>query len=354
MKAKLFFGALTALMAASCANATQPSNFDLNVNLSPDEEGMIVYITNFDNGAKIDSAVVDENGIANFKNPVDAPFYGRMLLDGDRIGDLIIEPGKFNFFPLENRRIEGTGVLNDRMKAMSAQLSDLAKEFQSQPNDSAGRVAREEIYNRYNNLLSEVMEQNITNPLGYTIFIERCQQMDLSELDQELAKYPHFKESARVQKSRDQLLVKEETSVGHKYKDFAITYEGTTKRLSEYVGGDHYTLVDFWASWCGPCIREIEVIKKLYDKYNGKGLEFLGVAVWDQPEKTIEAVNKYSIPWNVIIDAQTIPTDLYGISGIPCIILIAPDGTIVSRDKQDEELVADVEAAMAEFNKTNK
>lgn len=350
MKAKLFFGAMTAFMAASCASATQPSNFDLKVNLTPDEDGMMVYITNFDNGNKIDSAIVDENGIASFTKTVDTPFYGRMLLEGERIGDMIIEPGKFNYFPAENRRIEGDGVLNERLKAMSAKLSDLAKEFQSQPNDSAGQVAREDIYNRYNNLLTEVMEQNIDNPLGYTIFIEKCQQMDLGELDQALEKYPHFKESLRVQKSRNHLLVKEETSVGHKYKDFEITYDGTTKRLSDYVGDDHYTLVDFWASWCGPCIREIEVIKKLYEKYNGKGLEFLGVAVWDQPEKTIEAVKKHSIPWNVILDAQTIPTDLYGISGIPCIILIAPDGTIVSRDKQDEDLVADVESAMAEFN----
>ena len=53
------------------------------------------------------------------------------------------------------------------------------------------------------------------------------------------------------------------------------------------------------------------------------------------------------MPWPMIINAQTIPTDLYGIAGIPCIILFDPQGNIVSRGKQGAELVADVEEAMA-------
>ena len=73
----------------------------------------------------------------------------------------------------------------------------------------------------------------------------------------------------------------------------------------------------------------------------------LGVAVWDEPENTKKAIAKHELPWHSIINAQTIPTDLYGISGIPCIILIAPDGTIVSRDKQGAELIKDVDAAMS-------
>ncbi len=70
----------------------------------------------------------------------------------------------------------------------------------------------------------------------------------------------------------------------------------------------------------------------------------LGVAVWDEPENTIAAVKRHNLPWPQIINAQAIPTDLYGITGIPCIILIGPDGTILSRDKQDEELRADIRA----------
>ena len=110
-----------------------------------------------------------------------------------------------------------------------------------------------------------------------------------------------------------------------------------------------YTIVDFWASWCGPCVRQLKVIKELYAKYKDKGLDVVGVAVWDKPEDTEKAIKSHELPWPCIINAQTIPTDLYGIQGIPCILLINPDGIIVSRDKQGADLVKDVDDAMATY-----
>ena len=108
----------------------------------------------------------------------------------------------------------------------------------------------------------------------------------------------------------------------------------------------HYTLVDFWASWCGPCRREIPVIKELLNEYGPKGLDVVGVAVWDQVPETKKAMDELGITWPVIMDAKTIPTDMYGILGIPTIILIGPDGTILSRGKQGDALKAAVAEAM--------
>ena len=95
----------------------------------------------------------------------------------------------------------------------------------------------------------------------------------------------------------------------------------------------------------GPCRAEIPNIKELYDKYHSKGLDVLGVAVWDKVEDTQKAIKELGIVWPQIINAQQIPTELYGIQGIPHIILFAPDGTIVARDLREEamkEKVAEV------------
>ena len=66
-----------------------------------------------------------------------------------------------------------------------------------------------------------------------------------------------------------------------------LAEDGVVTKLSDYAGKGNYLLVDFWASWCGPCRREIPVIKEIYEKYKSQGLSVLGVAVWDKPDDTM-------------------------------------------------------------------
>ncbi|MBQ5410655.1 MAG: TlpA family protein disulfide reductase, partial [Bacteroidales bacterium] len=122
------------------------------------------------------------------------------------------------------------------------------------------------------------------------------------------------------------------------------------QKFSDYVGNGKYVLVDFWASWCGPCKEEIPNIKKVYNKYNGEDFDVLSVAVWDKATASISAANALGITWKQIIDAQRIPTDIYGIQGIPHIMLIGPDGTILKRDLRG----ADIEAEVAKYVKAKR
>lgn len=146
-----------------------------------------------------------------------------------------------------------------------------------------------------------------------------------------------------VQRVISSLAAKKATKEGQPFADFTIVQdpehpETSTVSLSDYAGKGKYLLVDFWASWCGPCKREIPNIKAVYEKYAGDDFDVLSIAVWDKPEATVAAAEEHGVTWNQIINAQQIPTDLYGIDGIPHILLIGPDGVILKRELRGEQI----------------
>jgi thiol-disulfide isomerase/thioredoxin len=152
-----------------------------------------------------------------------------------------------------------------------------------------------------------------------------------------------IKDDEFVQTALESIKAKKSTKAGQPFVDFTIVQdpdhaEATTVKLSDYAGKGKYLLVDFWASWCGPCKAEIPNIKAVYEKYAGEDFDVLSVAVWDKPEDTARAAAELGISWNQIVNAQQIPTDLYGIEGIPHIILIGPDGIILNRDLRGAEI----------------
>ena len=130
----------------------------------------------------------------------------------------------------------------------------------------------------------------------------------------------------------------EATQAGAQFVDFeGVDDANKAVRLSDYVGKGHYVLVDFWASWCGPCRREIAHLKKVRNAYTDKGLVILGTVVWDEMEDHLKAMKELEITWPQIFN-KTEATELYGIAGIPQIILFDPAGKIVARDLRGEEI----------------
>jgi len=146
------------------------------------------------------------------------------------------------------------------------------------------------------------------------------------------------KQDEFVQKLLTGIDAKKNTAEGCKFTDFEV--DGV--KFSDFVGNGKYMLVDFWASWCGPCKGEIPNMKAVYEKYAGDDFDILSVAVWDEPQASKDTALVYGIKWNHMINTQKVATDIYGIEGIPHIILIGPDGTILKRDLRGADIEKEV------------
>ena len=154
---------------------------------------------------------------------------------------------------------------------------------------------------------------------------------------------PKNNEMATPATTAEQADVAEGVAESVQYTDIDLPGpQGQTVKVSDYVGKNKLVLIDFWASWCGPCIRELPNVVKAYELYHGKGLEIVGVSLDNNKAKWIEAIDALGQKWPQMSDLQgwnCKGADLYGIQSIPANVLIDEHGKIIARDLRGEDLI---------------
>ena len=211
--------------------------------------------------------------------------------------------------------------------------------------DKAKEEAQEKIVNEFYGKIKPLAEADLKEHSNDAIGLIALQTL-LGMEDVNVAKAEALLQQAgdrlraeeSITKMVERLRRVEATQAGAQFVDFeGVDDANKAVRLSDYVGKGHYVLVDFWASWCGPCRREIAHLKKVRDAYTDKGLVILGTVVWDEMEDHLKAMKELEITWPQIFNKAE-ATELYGIAGIPQIILFDPAGKIVARDLRGEEI----------------
>ena len=328
--------------AVGCAS----KSFTLTCDMSP-------IIAQYQAGATLDSVLVQymlpdgeyatlgraevTGNIARYSGKIDKPAIGKVKFfltvpggSGSSECNLILEPGnisadeKFSFHGSKgndavNVALDKLALCADDPQAVQA----LFDEFQDRQGDVATAA-----------LLAKTIPQ-----LGLEGWAGQREARGDG-----VKNHPYIK---NLSQSVNQVLSAQDAmSPGVRYRDFQGTWEGKEYKLSDFVNQGKYVLVDFWASWCNPCRKEIPNIIRTYNKYKGKGLAVIGVAVSDKPEDTARAVKELGINYTVFNETDNSASTAYAIQSIPQILFFGPDGTILATDMRGEEIEETVKSYM--------
>ena len=221
--------------------------------------------------------------------------------------------------------------------ATQEQLQKLTKEIEAKMAPVQERIANrtlEIVKANQNNLIPAAFLGNLVYELEYP------QIKDLFDAKYAYVNHPALARANQIVK----MLAKKAAFIGQKFTDLEENdVNGQPHKLSEYLGKGNYVLLDFWASWCGPCRAEMPNVKAAYEKYKGKGFNIVALSFDNKLDSWKKAIEDMQMPWIHLSDLkgwQTVAGQVYGVRSIPASFLVDPNGTIVAADLRGEKLGA--------------
>lgn len=330
---KLLLLSAAALMLAACAK----KGYQVKASLEGLEEGQRVYLSVLQGKLPrvLDSATV-ANGQAVFSGQLALPMLAQLT-----IGDSTAKPAVMFF--LENSPIAVTGSLSqtDSILVVGSAEQDLYKGYLA----AADSVKN---YDEYAALNETFVKGNPGSVAAAYVFFRRMTPgLDYTQMREMSSGFDStLRASVYLQLVEDMAKKLELTSPGHPFVDFTLPdTTGTPVALSSIAGKGNYVLLDFWASWCGPCRAENPHVVAAYNQYKDKGFTVFGVSL-DRPDgmdNWKQAINKDGLAWTNVSDLkfwECVPAGVYGVRSIPSNVLIGPDGTIVARNLRGDALTS--------------
>lgn len=271
---------------------------------------------------------------------------------------------KLNPNNLELSQIEGGGEsqkLANEYSAIDIALSKVIDGIRDEYIEAV-REPESERFLRLNNFLDSVqrdaesrkqtfLEQHANSYFALNHLAVDASRLSLDELQRRFNLLSEELQATALGKQvREQIQKMESLSVGQVAPDFTVqTPEG--KSFTMYSVKAKLKIIDFWASWCGPCRAENPNVKKIYERYKSKGLEVIGVSLDIKVDAWCKAIEADGLPWLHMSDLKgwnSIVTDVYQIHGIPMLFVLDENNRIVGEGLRGEELEKCVQKVLAQ------
>lgn len=254
---------------------------------------------------------------------------------------------------LERMSLKGSR-LNERFNKTDTKITDLEVDYMQLQMEYGGtqswRLARRDTLQRqinsaYNKLIvamKNAIRENPDNVIPALYLSQIYNVLDYDELKEYLDRSHAYASHPLCNGAWRTLNHIEKTNIGQKFTDLALADTlGTEHRLSEYAGRGRYVLIDFWASWCMPCIAEMPNVKAAYDRYHDHGFDIVGLSFDRSRSSWVRAISSHKLDWIHLSDLKYWNSEasiVYGISSIPSNLLLDPEGRIIAIDLRGEAL----------------
>lgn len=333
-----------------------------------------VYLNYIRAGQNTTDSAQIKKGVFEFKGTVNEPFSAILILDYTGKGfnniDRTVKPDVLNVYiekgiiaiqsadSISKAKISGSALNNDNQKLralllpVQPKINAINKEYQSASQEQKGNEAfTAEISKRYEaiqeeqkNILKEFIKKHPASYVSLDVIGALAgEKPDFSEVEPLFnALSPKVKQSTSGKALSAFIQQGHKTSIGSEAADFTQNdIDGKPVKLSDFRG--KYVLLDFWASWCGPCRQENPNVVRVFNKYKDRNFTVLGVSLDRSSAKGawLKAIKDDKLTWTQVSDLKSWQNEvavLYGVQAIPQNFLIDPQGKIVAKNLRGEEL----------------
>ena len=353
MKRQNYFFIVASLLLVACTDVPSYTITGTTPEHMPDGHYAYLRESNFD--TVIDSALV-QNHQFSFKGSQNTPescfityqpgkkiFYAAFYLENANLQVKLGEKvSSVSGSPLNEKATAFRIPLEKNLNLMKEAKRAVRNESLSEEERKHAEDKLKELLQQQKELIMKTISENNANIFGLSLLANSWDYLDPSEILELINEIPENSKDEKIKKLEEKVKFSTKTAVGAPFIDFTMKdLEGKEVKLGDYIARNKYTLVDFWASWCGPCRAEMPKIVSVYQKYNKQGFGIVSVSLDKEESKWKKAVQDLKMDWDHMSDLKGWDCQgakQYGINSIPATVLIGQDGKIVAKNLLGKEL----------------